>query len=103
MTRDEAFQLIESRFWEGMSQRGIAIWQMHEDRLCMPFDIFHKALEKTLGRPVFVHELGLNREGIKGELIGEGDAPSLEDIMNLIPKDKRIVIASSGGADESPD
>ena len=60
--------------------------------LCMPFDVFHQAVEKTLGRPVYTHEFGLNYEGIKAELLDGADPPSLEDILNLIPEEKRVVV-----------
>lgn len=58
----------------------------------MPFHDFHGALEAALERPVFTHELGLNWEGIVQEFMDERDAPTMEEIMNLIPAKKRIVI-----------
>jgi len=93
MTREQAVALFDSKFWENMTHREKATFQLFEERLCMPFDVFHEALEKTLERPVFTHELGLNSEGLKAELIGEKAAPSFEEIINLIPKEKRILVA----------
>jgi len=95
MTRYEAIKLYESKFWESLSLQKRAIFQMFEDRLCMPFDIFHEAVEKTLGRPVFTHEFGFNRDGLKKELLGEAPTPSFEDIINLIPEDKRHIVCFS--------
>lgn len=92
MTKDEAIKLAESGFWETMSSREIATFQLFEDRLCMPFGVFHEAIEKALGRPVYTHEFGFNRDGLKRELLGEAPAPTLEDILNLIPADKRVVV-----------
>jgi hypothetical protein len=92
MTEAEAITLADSKFWEAMSFRERAMFQMWEDRLCMPFGVFHEAVEKTLGRPVWTHEFGLNRDGLRAELIGNGVAPTLAEIMEMIPKDKRIVI-----------
>lgn len=63
-----------------------------EEVFPVPFDIFHEAIEKTLGRPVFTHEFGLNREGLKKELFGEKESPTLEDVINLIPEEKLILI-----------
>ena len=31
-------------------------FQLYEERLCMPFPLFHKAVEEALGRPVYTHE-----------------------------------------------
>lgn len=92
MTQEEAVKLYESNFWETMSFRDRATFQLIEDRLCMPFDVFHEAIEKTLGRPVFTHEFGLARKELISELMGDRPAPSLEQIMDLIPAEKRIVI-----------
>ena len=76
MTKKEAIKLYESEFWKDMSLRDRAVFQMFEDRLCMPFGIFHEVVEKTLGRPVFTHEFGFNRDGIKKELMEEAEAPT---------------------------
>ena len=75
-----------------MTPREIAEFQMEQDRLCVPFDVFHKAIEDALGRPVYTHEFGLNRDGLRKELNGEKESPTLEEIINLIPENKRILI-----------
>lgn len=92
MEKEQAIKLYESKFWEKMSYRDRATFQLFEEKLCMPFDVFHEAMEKTLNRPIWTHEFGVNYEGLKKELLGEKTAPSFEDILNLIPEDKRIVI-----------
>lgn len=92
MTKEQAIALSESKFYENMSMREIAEFQIMEDRLCMPFDIFHEAIEKTLGRPVYTHEFGLNREGLKDELFNGKAPPTLEEIINLIPESKRVIV-----------
>lgn len=93
MTQEQAIALHDSEFWKELSLRDRAMFQMFEPRLCMPFDVFHEAVEKTLGRPVFTHEFGLNYQGIKKELLGEAEAPSFEQVMALIPKDKLIMVS----------
>lgn len=65
MRKEDAIALSESKFWETMSYRDRAMFQMFEPLLCMPFDVFHEAVEKTLSRPVFTHEFGLNTEGLR--------------------------------------
>lgn len=93
MTKEEAIKLSETKFWEDMPTYDVAMFQLWEDKLCMPFSVFHEALEKALGRPVWTHELGLNVDGLKEELLGLRPKPSMDDIVNLIPADKRIVIS----------
>lgn len=92
LTKEQAIAFCENRLYEGMTARQIAEFQMEQDRLCMPFDVFHKAITEALGRPVYTHEFGLNREGLLKELRGEKEPPTLEEIINLIPEDKRILI-----------
>ena len=53
MEKDQAIKLGESKFWETMSFKERALFQFFEPLLCMPFDIFHEAIEKTLG--LFLH------------------------------------------------
>lgn len=92
MTSEQAIRLANSNFWEQMSFREIAEFQISEERLCMPFEIFHNAVEKTIGRPVFTHEFGLNIEGLRKEIFGNRNPPSFDEIINLIPEDKRFIV-----------
>lgn len=92
LSEKQALALADSRFWESMSMRDRAVFQLHEDRLCMPFEVFQEAVEKTLGRPVFTHEFGLNRDGLIKELNGEFPAPTFREILDLIPPENRLVL-----------
>lgn len=71
MTKEQAIKLFDSNFWENMPYEHRALFQMFEDRLCMPFDIFHEAVQKTVGHPVFTHEFGMKEfvEKIQDEII----------------------------------
>ena len=95
MTKDESIKLAESKFWETMTYEEIAKFQMFEPKLCMPFGVFHEAMEKTLGRPVYTHEFGLNYKGLQKELLGECPVPTMEDIINMIPAGKRIIVTGA--------
>ena len=91
-TTDEAIAFSESGEWSSLTARGKAELQMLQDKLCMPFTEFHKAIEMTLGRPVYTHEFGLNWEGLVKEIFDGAPPPTLDDIIELIPKDKRIIV-----------
>ena len=92
MTKDEAIALHDSKFWESMSPEDRAMFQLWEPLLCMPFDVFHEAIEKTLGRPVWTHEFE-SPDSLKVEMLGLRPAPTMEQIINLIPEEKRILIS----------
>jgi hypothetical protein len=91
MTKEEAIKLAESKFWEDMSLEDRAMFQLWEKKLCMPFGVFHEAVEKTLGRPVWTHEFAF-LDSLKEEMLGLRPAPSMEDIFNLIPAEKRTIV-----------
>lgn len=47
---------------------GIAYMQLHDETLRIDFPLFHKLVEKALGRPVFTHEFGLSANKLKAEI-----------------------------------
>ena len=91
MTEDNAKVLYLSGFWKHLTDYEKAKFQLFEDRLCMPFDVFHEAVEKTLKRPVFTHEFA-RPEALRNEFNGGRPAPTMEEIINLIPEQKRIIV-----------
>ena len=93
ITKEEALTLYHSEWWVGKTVREIAGFQLFQDRLCTPWDIFHEAVEQSLGRGVFTHEFGShNIEELRKEFCGEATAPTLEEVINLLPQQKRIIL-----------
>lgn len=88
LTKDEAIRLYETKWWASRNYHSIAAFQLSQNRLCCPFDIFHEAVEKALCRPVFTHEFGLNRDGLIKELAGNIPRQNLQDVLSLLPQDK---------------
>ncbi len=95
LTQEEAIALSKTEFWKDMSLRERAEFQLFEDRLCMPFDVFHEAIEKTLGRPVMTHEFAFIDQ-IRREFLGQKPSPTFQEILELIPADKRVVLVAPG-------
>lgn len=91
MTRDQAIAFAEARAWESMSKHERAELQIQQSKLCMPFDVFHEAIEDRLGRPVWTHELA-SPELLRQEMFGDRARPTLEEIMSMIPEEKRIAL-----------
>lgn len=91
VTQEQAISLHDGKFYEGLTAREKVEFQLFQDRLCMPFGVFHQATEEVLGRPIFTHEFAFRDSMIK-EFLGEKSAPTFEEIMNLIPADKRIIV-----------
>lgn len=93
MTKDQAKALYDSGFWKELSARERVEFQLFEERLCMPFDIIQEAVEATLGRSVWTHEFA-HPDNLRKEFLGDRPAPTFQDIVNLIPESKRILVAS---------
>jgi len=94
MTRDEAISLAKTEWWKGLSDRDVVGFQLFEDKLCMDFGTFHEIIERVMGRPIFTHEFAYANDpnGLKAEFLGIAPKRSLEDIINLIPEEKRVVV-----------
>jgi len=92
--KENAIALYNTEWWKEKSYREIAEFQLSTAELSCPFDVFHEAVEKSLGRPVFTHEFGLNYDGICKEFLGEKEPPTMNEILNLIPQEKLIVVTN---------
>ena len=92
LTREQAIELANSKVYENWTNEEMVRFQLFQEKLCMDFSRFHEALEKVLDRSVFTHEIAMNYDGIVSEFLGEKDSPTFEEIIELIPKDKRVVI-----------
>lgn len=91
LTTPQAIAFAESKLYESWTERQIVEFQLFQDKLCMDFNRFHEAIEKVLQRPVFTHEFAFP-DNLKKELLGEAPAPTFEQIIWLIPKEKLILI-----------
>lgn len=60
----------------------------------IPFSLIHKRFEELVGRPVWTHEIGLDWEGLVLEAGGRREQPTMEGIIDLVPAEKRIIVAT---------
>ena len=81
MNKEEAIELAKSKWWEGKSHQEIAEFQLNQNLLCMPFDLFHKAVEEWLHRPVWTHEFACPDE-LMAEGHGENKARTMADVID---------------------
>jgi hypothetical protein len=91
MTKEQAIAIYKSGCWREWTDDQKVRFQLFESRLCMPFDVFHAAIEKVLNRPVWTHEFAYEDAIIK-EYLGEKPAPTMDEIIDLIPAEKRLII-----------
>ena len=88
---DAAIDLANSGWWKEKTAEEIVRFQLFIEELSMPFAEFHKAVEDVLKRPVWTHEFA-DFGRLQEELLGERPPPSFVDIMDMIPKEKRILV-----------
>jgi hypothetical protein len=67
LTRDEAIAFFDSKKWETMPDKELAIFQMEQDCLCVPFSRFQTAVAAALGREIWIHEM-IHRDTLLQEL-----------------------------------
>ncbi|HTY25598.1 MAG TPA: hypothetical protein VMC85_20885 [Desulfomonilaceae bacterium] len=89
--RDAAIALFESGWWKTKTPKEIVDFQLFVDELCMEFSDFHGAVEKVLNRPIWTHEFAF-RDSLVDELLGDKPAPTFQQILDLIPEEKRIIV-----------
>lgn len=91
MSHEDAVALAESGVWRDWSMEQRAQFQLYTYLLCMPFNKFHEAMEKTLGRSIWTHEFA-SPDLLKEEMAGKRRPPTMKEIVELIPPDKHIVV-----------
>jgi len=64
LTEKEAIEFANSKKWKSMTYLEKASFQINQECLCMPFGVFQEAVEKTLDRSVWTHELG-NKDSVE--------------------------------------
>lgn len=91
LTKEQAIELYKSKEWEKWTPEQIVNFQLFQKRLCMDFPHFKKAMATVLNREIFTHEFS-NKEELVLEYLGEKEPPDIEEILNIIPAEKRLII-----------
>ena len=56
LSQDEAVAFDKSGEWEELTPIERARYQLNQERLCMPLDLFHEGMEALLGRKIEARE-----------------------------------------------
>ena len=95
MTRNEALALGESGVIDNLDDLSLFWFQINEPLLCCTFGRFQEATEKALGRPVWTHEFA-DPDSLRSEFLRERSAPTMLEIMEKIPAEKRVLVVTGG-------
>ena len=91
LTKEQAIEIYNSGTWKEWTDEDIVKFQLFQDKLAIPIERFHEAIEKVLNRPVWTHEFAF-QEMLQEEYLGIRSKPTFKEILDLIPKDKLVVI-----------
>jgi len=91
LSKKTAIQIFDSKIWEHWTFEEIVKVQLFQSRLCMPFDRFHEATGKVLGRPVWTHDFAY-AGSLRKEYLVKHSMPTFDDLIELIQRDKSILI-----------
>jgi len=91
LTREQAIQVAETGCWKNWTDEKIVMFQLYQECLCMDFSRFHEAMEHVLERPIWIHEFAY-WDLLIAEYEEKREHPTFEQIMNLIPKDKKSMV-----------
>lgn len=91
LTREQALALYATGWWRDLNVRVVAEFQLSVHALCMPWSEFHDSTALALGRAVYTHEFA-DPETLLRELRGDKPSPTLAEILDMIPADKRVVV-----------
>lgn len=93
LTKEQAIKFADSNLWEKMSYKQIVDFQLFQQKLCMPFSIFHQAMEEMLKHPVFTHSFAF-RDNLVEEYIGDKEVPLVDEVLKSLPKEELNIIFS---------
>lgn len=82
---------MKSELWKDLPHKGRVLFQLQQDRLCIPIGEFKKSLNIVLNRDVYTYELA-NRDDLLKEVVGDKIPPSIKEIIEMIPEEKRIIL-----------
>jgi hypothetical protein len=92
LTKEQAIRFAASGAWESMSLMDRARFQLEQGKLCMPFEVFHAAVEHALGRPVWTHEFA-DPQTLRDELYERSPKATMAEVVAKIPQGKQVIIA----------
>ena len=94
LTEGHAAQLYNAKFWEGMAVVDRAKFQINEPILCMPFDVFHEAVSKAAGYPVFTHEFA-ELTHLRDAMGIDKRAWNFEEVLSVLTPEKRTQVLAA--------
>lgn len=97
LTESEAVEFYDSGKWKAMTDKDLVALQLFQERLCVPWGVFHEAIGKVLGRPIWTHEF-TKIELIREEYLGKREKPTLDEIISQLPQEKVILVVTGDEA-----
>ena len=91
LTKEQVINVYNSEEWKNWTDEEIVKFQLFQDKLAVPFDKFHAAMETVLGRGIYTHEFADTR-ALQAEYLDGEPPPTFEEILSMIPAEKRVIL-----------
>ena len=91
LSEREAIDFYNAGIWRGWSLKEVARFQLFQRRVCVPSDLFHKAVGELLGRPVYNHEFA-DAERLRQEYLVNALPPTMDEIIAMLPEEKVVMV-----------
>lgn len=97
MSSEEAKAFALENRWEPLTPAERGLMQLRQDRLCMPFSVFHEGIAALLGRSVWTHEYA-KPDLLWDEYQGVTEKPDMAAIIGKLPEHLRhnMIIVDPG-------
>lgn len=82
LSSDEAKELAITEWWKHSNPISISTFQLTQEFLCCPFELYKESLSRVLDRTVFQYELA-KPDLLIAEIKGNKETPSLFDLLDL--------------------
>lgn len=90
-TKQQAIAIHDGGEWKDWTDEEIVKFQIYQNLLCVPWQVYRVAIETVLGRGVYTHEFA-NSKALQEEYEGLRPAPTFDEIIALLPQDKLILL-----------
>lgn len=98
LTEDECVAFGTGGEWQNWSDDQIGAFQLFQDRLCVPIDVFHRCIEVTLGRPVFNIEF-CDIQRLRDEYLGKRPEGTFADVLRMVEERGFTPVVVANGAE----
>jgi len=83
LTEAQAIEFAESEAWREWTPEQRGAFQLFQELMCLPWEVFHEGIEAALGRPVWTHEFA-RADDLRMEWKGLVGPQTTQDVFDAL-------------------